>query len=181
MWTSFIGFMASGKSSAARALSAGALLPALDLDAEVERMAGRSVPELFAGEGVAGFRARELAALQGLDSGRDLLLATGGGVVETPEAARLLRERGVVVWLDAPWEVLRARIEAEGEERRPMVGHLGWAGMERLYRRRCRLYAACAHFRLRSDLASPAAIGRAALARGLFWRRRSPEQDSCSG
>jgi shikimate kinase len=181
VWTSFIGFMASGKSATARALGAVALIPVVDLDAVVEAAAGLTVPALFAAEGVQGFRARELAALERLDPDQALLLATGGGVVETPAAIRLLQARGVVIWLDAPWEVLRARIEAAGEGRRPMVGHLGWDGMERLYLRRRRLYAACAHFRLRSDVAEPAALGRAALARSLFWRRRPEGGAACSG
>lgn len=164
MWTSLIGFMGCGKSATARALAAGALLPAVDLDEEVARRAGLAVPEIFAREGVDGFRAREREALAALPAGEPLVLATGGGVVENPGCAELLRERGVVVWLDAPWEVLRARVVAAGVERRPLVGHLGWDGLARLYRRRLPLYAAAAHFRLRSERVSPAALGQAVLA-----------------
>jgi len=104
MWTSLIGFMASGKTTVARALQAATNRPVAHLDAAVAAAAGRSVAAIFAEEGEAAFRARELAALAQLDPGRRLVVDTGGGLVETPAAADLLRERGVVIWLDAPWQ-----------------------------------------------------------------------------
>jgi len=47
MWTSFVGFMASGKTSVTRVLGERALLPARDLDAEVEARASLTVPAWF--------------------------------------------------------------------------------------------------------------------------------------
>ncbi len=172
MWTSFIGFMASGKSSVAAALGRGTGQPVVDLDREVERRARLAVPEIFRREGVAGWRRREADTLLALARRREILLATGGGLVEAPEARLLLRRRGLVVWLDAPWEVLRARLEREGPQRRPLIAHLGWEGLERLSWRRRRLYAACADFRLRSDRDDVAGLARSVLLRSLVWRRR---------
>jgi shikimate kinase len=172
MWTSFIGFLASGKSTCADLLSQGTRQPAVDLDAEVARLAGLAVPEIFRVGGPERFRRLELQVLEELATRRALLLATGAGCVETPRAMELLRRQGVVIWLDAPWEVLRGRLEAAGARRRPVLAHLGWEGLERLYRRRQRLYAAAAHFRLRSDQADPATVARDALLRSLFWRRQ---------
>ncbi len=136
------------------------------------RRCGLSVPEIFAREGAPGFRARELDALRALAADAPLVVASGGGVVETPAATALLRERGLVVWLDAPWEVLRRRLEAADAPQRPLVRHLGWDGLERLAARRRPLYAACAHFRLRSDRLSPAGLARATLARQVAWTQR---------
>lgn len=172
MWISLIGFMASGKSSVARVLAERALLPAVDLDAEIERRAAASIPEIFGREGVDGFRRREREALAALDPVHPLLLATGGGIVESAEETAVLRARGVVIWLDAPWEVLRRRLGAKEEAQRPLLLHLGWSGLERLHLRRRRLYAQSAHFRLRTDLAGPAVVGRMALTRALAWQRR---------
>jgi shikimate kinase len=180
VWISLIGFMASGKSAVARVLGEGAKLTALDLDAEIERAAGRTVPAIFAAEGVSGFRERERRVLAGLPPQRRLVVATGGGIVETPECVARLRRHGVVLWFDAPWEVVRARLESDGPQR-PLLAHLGWEGLARLYARRLRLYAAAADFRLRSDLESPSALARVALARALFWRRHRWKDDPCRG
>lgn len=170
MWISLIGFMASGKSAVARAVGEGARLPTVDLDTEVERLSGRPISAIFADEGVVGFRNWERRALARLSPERRLIIATGGGTVESLDCARRLRECGVVVWLDAPWEVLRRRLESDRADR-PLLAHLGWDGLVALQRRRQRLYAATADFRLRSDLESPAALARAVLACSLFWRR----------
>ncbi len=172
MWISLVGFMGSGKSSVARLLGERALLTVVDLDVEVERRGGLTVPEIFAREGVEGFRRRELAALAALDRAAPLLIAAGGGVVETPACTALLRAGGAVFWLDAPWETLRRRIEQADAPRRPLLRHLGWEGLERLQRRRQRLYAGAAHFRLRTDLTGPGAAARAVLTRSLAWERR---------
>ncbi len=173
MWTSFVGFMASGKTSVAKALGERALVSAVDADALVEQAAALTVPEIFAREGVAGFRRREWEALRDLPAGQELVIATGGGLVETPEAVALLRQRGLVIWLDAAWEVLQRRLAGEAQQPRPLVSHLGWDGLAALYLRRRRLYGHAAHFRLRSDAGTPVSLARDAQVRGVVWRRRS--------
>lgn len=68
------------------------------------RAAGRSIPEIFAEEGDAGFRLHETAALgRALDAG-EAVIATGGGIVTREENIRMMREKGVVVWLCRPLE-----------------------------------------------------------------------------
>jgi len=173
MWTSFVGFMASGKSTVTRLLHESTSRPLASSDALVQEQAGMAVAEIFARHGEGGFRRRELEALAALEPERNLVVDTGGGVVETPEAVALLRERGVVIWIDAPWEVLRHRLQLEGEaDRRPLIASLGWSGMESLHRRRRRLYAAAADFRLRSGEGPPDQLARTAMLRSLLWQRR---------
>lgn len=176
MWTSFIGFMASGKTTVADALQAATNRPVVHLDAAVAARAGRPVAAIFEHEGEAAFRARELAELEALDGGRNLVVDTGGGIVETPAAIDLLRERGVVIWLDAPWETHRTRLKSGPRGTRPLVEALGWAGLEELFRRRRRLYAAAADFRLPATAPDPALLARTAMLRSLVWSRRPAGQ-----
>jgi shikimate kinase len=170
MWTSLVGFMGSGKSRVAGILSRWTGWTARDLDLEIEASAGLAIPEIFARHGEARFRALESAALAALPAAEPLWLATGGGCVEDPANVALLRARGLVVWLDAPWETLRGRIERDGPRRRPLVEHLGWDGLERLHRRRQRLYARAADFRLRADQADAPTVARTVQLRGILWR-----------
>ena len=60
------GFMGCGKSSVGRRLSQLLCCPFMDLDDVIVEDAGRSIPEIFASEGEAGFRRMELEALMGI-------------------------------------------------------------------------------------------------------------------
>ena len=172
MWTSFVGFMGSGKSTLTRLLHDSTRRPVVSLDDEVERRAGASIPEIFRTSGEAAFREMEAAVLADLDPDRSLVVDTGGGIVQTPAACDLLRERGVVLWLDVSWDVLRQRLKREEPGRRPLVERLGWSGLEELFRRRRPLYAAVADFRLRGDDPDPEPLARRAMLRSLLWERR---------
>lgn len=167
--------MASGKTGVARRLTTVSNRPAVFLDQMITEKAGISVSEFFAVHGEAAFRVLEAETVASLDPERPLVLDTGGGLVQVPEAITLLRERGVVIWLDAPWEILRRRLKESDQETRPLIGRLGWSGLEELYRRRRRLYAAAADFRLRSDLGSVDDIAAKAMLRSLQWERQSGE------
>jgi len=108
MILTLVGLMGSGKSTVARALAArwpGMRAP--DLDALVERRAGRTIAALFEAVGEGGFRALEAEVLADLLlAADDVVLATGGGAPCQPGAMDALLGAGPVVWLDAPPEVL---------------------------------------------------------------------------
>lgn len=107
-----VGMMGAGKSSVGRPLAEALGYRFLDADAVVEQAAGQSIAEIFAREGEAGFRTLETAVLDQLASWHSLVVATGGGVVGRPENWGHLRQ-GVVIWLDAPEEVLLQRLRAD--------------------------------------------------------------------
>ncbi len=160
MWISLIGFMGSGKSTVARLVSERTFVPAVDLDERIAESAGRSVAEIFQQEGEDRFRQLESEALTVLPREGDGILACGGGVVERESNRGQLRQRGPVVWLDTTWENLHARISAGPANERPLVQQLGWEGLKDLYLKRRPLYAATAHFRLRTDRDDPEIIAR---------------------
>lgn len=121
-----VGPMGAGKSTVARELACRLRRRPVDLDAVVERTAGRPVARIFAEEGPEGFRRREAEALAAiLDGDPGIVLATGGGVVCTPGNRRRLRGLPVV-WLDAPDEVLAARVGADPA--RPLLAGGGRPG-----------------------------------------------------
>lgn len=67
---------------------------------------GRSIPEIFASEGEAGFRDKETAQIARFGKENRQLLSCGGGAVKRPENLRALRQNGVVLFIDRPLDAL---------------------------------------------------------------------------
>lgn len=105
-----IGFMAAGKSTIGELVAERLDRPFIDLDSEIERAAGQSIPAIFDQEGEAGFRRREADALRAVIDGPAAVIATGGGAPCHGDNLHRMRESGVVIALTAPLDVLRARV-----------------------------------------------------------------------
>ena len=106
---------ASGKSTWAKKIAAATGWRLVDLDAEIVKAAGRSIPEIFAAEGEKGFRAiekRELARICACETpvtqGR--VVALGGGALLDDECLRMAEASGRVVVLDCDLETLKSRL-----------------------------------------------------------------------
>lgn len=94
-----IGPMGSGKTTIGKRLATMHGLDFYDCDHELERTTGASVNLIFDVEGEAGFRIRENNILEKLTGKKGVLIATGGGTICNEENRRLLRSRGLVVYL----------------------------------------------------------------------------------
>ena len=94
-----VGMPGCGKSTVAAALGRELGMEVVEADALIAQQAGMTIPEIFAAEGEAGFRARETAVLaqQGKRSG--IILSTGGGCVTRAENYSLLHQNGRIFWL----------------------------------------------------------------------------------
>jgi shikimate kinase len=95
-----IGPMGTGKSAVGRQLGRLLGVPYFDSDAEIERQAGVDIPFIFEREGEERFRSREHEALNALCRQEPIVLATGGGAVLAPDNRKLLRDTGIVVYLE---------------------------------------------------------------------------------
>ncbi|MGB1580077.1 MAG: shikimate kinase AroK [Nevskiales bacterium] len=94
-----IGPMGAGKTTIGKRLAQLLGMRFVDSDHEVEHRTGVDIPYIFEKEGEAGFRRREAEVIDELTQQQDLVLATGGGVVVTPENRQHLAARGLVVYL----------------------------------------------------------------------------------
>lgn len=133
MIISLTGFMGCGKSSVGRKLSTLLSCPYADLDSIIEEAQGKSVPEIFASDGEAGFRRLEFKHLSLRLTGNEAMppqrdsdcrisevLSLGGGTVMTPECAEIVHTQTLCIYLRAKVETLVSHLEGEAEGR-PML------------------------------------------------------------
>lgn len=139
-----IGFMGAGKSTLGRLLAQALHCPLVDLDLEIAHTHG-PIPDLFATRGESGFRAIEHHHLDLILPGlaRPSVLALGGGAFLQPANRELLAlHSATVIFLDAPFEVIRARIADTGHQR-PLARDL--ERLRQLYEQRRPTYLLAHH------------------------------------
>ena len=129
-----IGMPGCGKTTVGRALAGKLGRTFVDLDEEIVRRAGTSIPEIFAREGEAGFRERESALIREFGERTGLVVSTGGGVVTRRENYIPLKQNGLLLHLRRD----PAALPTDG---RPLSQA---TAPEELWRRRAPLYAAFA-------------------------------------
>ena len=124
----FIGYMASGKSTVARRLAEMTRLKMADIDSEIERQSGLTIPTVFREQGETAFRSWENRVLKSVLSDESIaIIACGGGLPCSEENWALLRDSGGrVIWLDPPFSALYERLR--NDKIRPLL--LGPSGLK---------------------------------------------------
>lgn len=105
-----VGMMGAGKSAVGAELSRRLHAPLRDTDVEIERAAAMTIPEIFARDGEAFFRARESEVLARVLGGPPAVVSTGGGAWMNPVNRDAVGRAGVSVWLNVPLPVLWHRV-----------------------------------------------------------------------
>jgi len=119
-----VGFMGAGKSTVGALLAQQLQWRFLDADTVLEDRTGVSIAEIFASHGEAEFRSREATVIRELLRQTHLVLAVGGGAVETASIRNALLEspETCIVFLQAPLEIMIARCEQQpGAALRPVL------------------------------------------------------------
>jgi shikimate kinase len=111
--------MGAGKTTIGKRLARALKRRFVDCDHEIERRTGARIPLIFEIEGESGFRSREKRVIDDLTQEESIVLATGGGAVLDPENRIALANRGLVVYLNAPIELLVAR--TRNDANRPLL------------------------------------------------------------
>jgi len=143
-----VGLMGVGKSTVGRRLASRLRLPFVDSDAAIEDASGFSAAEVFERYGESDFRDGERRLVARLVEGEVRVIATGGGAFVDPSTRKLLNERAITVWLDAPVEILAERTARRNT--RPLLRNNDPKGtLERLSEERRPSYAE-AHVHVKS-------------------------------
>lgn len=114
-----VGMMGVGKTTIGRRLAKRLRMPFFDSDAEIEQASGRTVKGYFRDHGEALFREGERKVIDRLLSDTPIVLATGGGAfIEEPTRA-VLKDKALVIWLKADFDVVFDRVRRKNT--RPLL------------------------------------------------------------
>lgn len=105
-----IGFRATGKTNIGQGLAAVLQREFIDMDDQLTRSFGQNVQNWVRAHGWKSFREAEAKLLEDLAGRRDLIVATGGGVVEREGNRAILKKHFFVIWLKASPETVRVRL-----------------------------------------------------------------------
>lgn len=134
-----VGMMGAGKTAIGTSVARELGVPFLDSDAEIERAANMTIPEIFARDGEAFFRKKEAQVIARLLAEERGILSTGGGAYLDPANRAEISAHGVALWLKADLDLLWARVRHK--DTRPLLRTADpYATLKRIYEERTPIY-----------------------------------------
>ena len=115
-----VGYMGAGKTTVGKSLSKELDIPFYDLDWYIESRRHKTVPQIFAEVGEAGFREIERNMLHEVAEFEDVIISCGGGTPCFFDNMDYLNQQGQVVYLQASPEVLYNHL-LMGKTERPLL------------------------------------------------------------
>jgi len=163
-----IGYRGVGKSHVGRLLAERLSFPFISIDRAIEARAGMTIPEIVELYGWSGFRDRESLEVREISGWDNIIVDSGGGVVERPENIDRLRENGCMIWLKAAVPTIISRIE--GGTNRPALtaGKSFVEEVAEVLERRTPLYRAAAMYEVDTDGRPPENIAADIIS---FWQK----------
>ncbi len=135
------GFMGTGKTTIGRLVAVRLGMAFVDTDDLIVQEAGKSIPEIFAGDGEPHFRAIEVRVCQQAATWPDYVISTGGGALVNPDNRSIFLQDSLVICLTASLYEIMRRIGAGSN--RPLFGDR--EKLEQLYNRRAAIYNSLPH------------------------------------
>jgi len=166
-----IGYRGTGKSVVGAILARRLGMRYISMDAAIVERAGITVPEIVEKFGWTGFRDREAdlaVELAGLDN---LVIDTGGGIIERAENMVALKKNGIIFWLKARVDTIVSRIQ--GDSQRPPLteGKSFTDEVAEVLERRIPKYSSAAHHEIETDDLKPDEIADRII--GFWWDLRN--------
>ena len=119
-----VGYMACGKTRRGKSMAEELGIRFIDLDAYIVDREKRTIPEIFAAVGEAGFRKLETRYLKEVcELYKDFVLSTGGGTPCFNDNMEYMNAQGHTVFIDTDVDTITERL-IRGKHKRPMVSHL---------------------------------------------------------
>ena len=140
-----IGMPACGKSTIGYWLSKKINYPFVDVDRYLEEKENRIISDIFSNEGEKYFRELETKYLKELSEKEGIIISTGGGAVKNKENIDILKENGIIVFLNRTID----DISRENHRNRPLLQNPD--NIRKLYDERIKLYRRYADIIIKND------------------------------
>ena len=150
-----IGYRGTGKSAVGELLSERLGMRCISMDAAIVKKAGMSIPEIVNQYGWSKFRDIESEVARGLAGLDNIIIDTGGGVIERSENIDILQANSHIIWLKASVDVIVSRIQ-KGTERPALTsGKTFTEEVQEVLEQRVPKYRSAAQYEINTDELTP--------------------------
>ena len=146
--------MGSGKSTVGKILAEKLNLEFIDIDKEIEKQTGLTIPQIFKTYGEQHFRKLERKQIENFVNKQGYVVSTGGGLGANPENMEKMKKSGYVVWLDVSLDEILKR--CQNDTNRPLLNQPK-DNIEKLYDERKEVYQK-SHIHINADGKTPEEI-----------------------
>ncbi len=142
--------MGCGKTTIGKQLSKHLQYVFYDMDREIEKRVNMTIPDIFKTHGEVYFRQIETQLCQDITQLNHSIIATGGGVIQSPHNCNLLQQAGIIVWLKSSYEQSYRRIHKK-PSKRPLVIQKSKNELLTLYKKRQAIYQSIANVTISTE------------------------------
>ena len=151
-----IGYRGTGKSVVGELLAARLRMQCIGMDAEIVKRAGMSIPEIVEKHGWQKFRDMESEEARKLAELDNVVIDTGGGVIERPENIEALQQtNSCIFWLKASVDAIVSRIQGDTERPALTTGKTFTEEVTEVLERRIPKYKSAAQYEIDTDESTP--------------------------
>lgn len=153
-----IGYRGTGKSVVGTLVSERLRMKCIGMDARIVEKAGMSIPDIVEKHGWTTFRDMESEVAKELAGRDNIIIDTGGGVIERTENIDALQANGCTIWLKASVGVIVSRIQG-GTERPSLTGEKSFTEeVAEVLEQRTPKYTIAAQYDIDTERLTPAQV-----------------------
>jgi shikimate kinase len=150
-----IGYRGTGKSVVGKLVSERLQMKCIAMDSRIIEKAGMSIPDIVENHGWTTFRDMESEVTRELAELDDIIIDTGGGVIERPENIDVLQANSCIIWLKASVGAIVSRIQG-GTERPSLTGEKSFTEeVAEVLERRTPKYRSAAQYEIDTEQLTP--------------------------
>jgi shikimate kinase len=150
-----IGYRGTGKSEVGKLLSLRLNMRCIGMDAEIVKKAGMSITDIVNQYSWPKFRDIESELVRDLAGLDNIIIDTGGGVIERPENIEALQANSRIIWLKASVNVIVSRIQGDTERPALTSGKTFTEEVTEVLEQRIPKYKSAAQYEIDTDELTP--------------------------